>query len=57
MGKHPYKINLSDEHQHMVRVYMVHNRLPSMTIAIARMIEKIMQDENPHNYTYKPSER
>ena len=46
------KVNVSDEHRHMIRLYMVHNRLPSMQAAVARMVEAVMASEGP--YTYSP---
>lgn len=50
MKKHPYKINVSDEHRHMIRLYMVHHRLPSMQEAAARMIEAVTETEESYNY-------
>lgn len=52
MGKHPYKVNVSDEHRHMIRLYMVHHRLPSMKEAVARMIEAVTESEE--SYKYRP---
>ena len=52
MGKLTCKINVSDDHRHMIRLYMVRHRLPSMQAAAARMIESVMQAEGP--YTYRP---
>ena len=52
MGKHPYKVNVSDEHRHMIRLYMVHHRLPSMRVAVARMIEAVTESEK--SYKYRP---
>ena len=46
------KVNVSDEHRHMIRLYMVHHRLPSMQAAVARMVEAVMASEGP--YTYSP---
>lgn len=53
MSKQPSKVNISAEHRHMVRMYMVHHRLPNMQEAVARMIETVMATEGP--YTYSPS--
>lgn len=50
MGKHPYKVNVSDEHRHMIRLYMVHHRLPSMKEAVARMIEAVTESEESYKY-------
>lgn len=36
----------------MVRLYMVHRRLPNMQAALAMMIESVMENEGP--YTYRP---
>ena len=52
MGQQTYKINVSEEHRHMIRLYMVRHRLSSMQTAAARMIESVMQAEGP--YTYSP---
>lgn len=52
MKKHPYKINVSGEHRHMIRLYMVHHRLPSMQEAAARMIEAVTETEE--SYKYRP---
>ena len=52
MGKHPYKVDVSDEHRHMIRLYMVHHRLPSMRVAVARMIEAVTESED--SYKYRP---
>ena len=52
MSTHVSKVNVSDEHRHMVRMYMVHHRLPNMQAAVARMIETVMESEGP--YTYSP---
>ena len=46
------KISVSDEHRHMIRLYMVHHRLPNMQAAVARMVETVMAAEGP--YTYSP---
>lgn len=45
------KVNVSEEHRHMIRLYMVHHRLPNMQAAIARMIETVMANEGPYTYT------
>jgi hypothetical protein len=55
MSSYVSKVNVSDEHRHMVRLYMVHHRLPSMQAAVARMIETVMQAEGP--YTYSPPKK
>ena len=34
----------------MIRLYMVHHRLPSMRVAAARMIETVMRSEGPYSY-------
>ena len=52
MNKHLSKINVSDEHRHMIRLYMVHHRLPNMQAAVAKMVEAVMETEGP--YTYRP---
>ena len=53
MSKNPSKINVSDEHRHMVRLYMVHHRLPSMQEAVARLIETAMKAEG--SFIYDPA--
>ena len=50
MSKHPCKISVSEEHRHMIRLYMVHHRLPSMQKAVARMIEAVTETEGPYKY-------
>lgn len=49
-SKYVAKINVSEEHRHMIRLYMVHHRLPSMQEAAARMIETAMEAEQPYTY-------
>ena len=44
------KVSFSEEHRHMIRLYMVHHRLPSMRVAAARMIETVMRSEGPYSY-------
>ena len=34
----------------MIRLYMVHHRLPSMQEAAARMIEVVTESEKPYKY-------
>lgn len=36
----------------MIRLYMVHHRLPSMKEAVARMIEAVTESEE--SYKYRP---
>ena len=55
MSKNPCKVNVSDEHRHMIRLYMVHHRLSSMQEATARMIETVMEAEG--EYTYRPPQK
>ena len=55
MNNNVSKVNVSDEHRHMVRLYMVHHRLPNMQTAVAKMIETVMEAEGP--YTYSPPKK
>ena len=50
MSTHPCKINVSDEHRHMIRLYMVHHRLPNMQVAVAKMVETVTKAERPYRY-------
>ena len=50
MSMLPCKISVSDEHRHMIRLYMVHHRLPSMQMAVARMVEAVTESEGSYNY-------
>jgi hypothetical protein len=34
----------------MIRLYMVHHRLPSMQMAVARMVEAVTESEGSYNY-------
>ena len=50
MSDLPCKINVSDECRHMIRLYMVHHRLPNMQVAVARMVETVTVSEGPYRY-------
>ena len=51
MSNNVSKVNISEEHRHMIRLYMVHHRLASMQAAAARMIETAMRAEQPYTYS------
>ena len=34
----------------MIRLYMVHHRLPNMQVAVARMVETVTVSEGPYRY-------
>ena len=36
---YPHRVNLTTEHYHLVRKFMVYKRLPSARVAAQRMIE------------------
>lgn len=53
MAKNLTKVNISDEHRHMIRLYMVHKRLPNMQEAVGRLIETALKAEG--TFTYDPA--
>ena len=54
MSSLPCKINVSDECRHMIRLYMVHHRLPNMQVAVANMVEAVTKSEGPYRYAAPP---
>ena len=34
----------------MIRLYMVHHRLPNMQVAVAKMVEAVTKTEGPYRY-------
>ena len=34
----------------MIRLYMVHHRLPNMQVAVAKMVETVTKAERPYRY-------
>ena len=38
----------------MIRLYMVHHRLPNMQVAVANMVEAVTKSEGPYRYAAPP---